>query len=824
MKRIATFAIAALAFLTSFAQTRVKGLVLDSATNEPEIYSVIRFYSSADMNTPVVYTTTDENGAFNMNIKDNGNYVMVFENLGRKTVNMPFTVAGENELDLGSIQVEDDAELLEAGKVVALQNLVKMDVDKISYKVEEDIDSKSSTLLDMLRKVPMVTVDGSDNITVNGSSNFQVLVDGKPNVMMSSNPSQVFKSMPASFAKSIEVVTNPGVKYDAEGVGGVLNITTNKAVTGGQSASLDGYNASVGVNVNNRGYTGRAFVSGQNGKLSYSANLNYMENTIDGNESWSMRQQLDAAGNVISTMESTSSSQMKSPSKMGSISLGYEIDELRLVSASVGLTQFASNNTSLNQTTINTLGNSFTYGSQTESIWDSNSITGSLDYQRSFKNNPDQILTLSYQFNSSPSVTDSKSIFDAGDSFLDFTDRYTDGSTNTLQNTLQLDYATRLSQALTMNTGVKYINRLNKSDQTLYLDNGGSWAADENGSMIYRHNNNIVAAYGEVSFAKNNLSGKAGVRYEHTLLGVEYKLGNGSDFSLDYGNLVPAASLQYNIGMNQNIGLTYNMRISRPGITYLNPYVDVSDPTAKKYGNSNLEPERAHNISLVYNYMSQKFIVNSTLRYTYSGNSISGYSFYDADGLLNTTYGNNTVKQNAGLSTMLMWNASSSTRLVLNGGLNYMDMGSSSLGLSNDGWSGNVMLNLQQTLPYDIRFSGNLIWSSANKTLDGSSSGMTMLMAGLTKTFLDDKLSVGVNYMGPATLSTTMEMESHSAGKDYINDSVNKINMGSVVLNVSYSFGNNSRANVKKTRKTIANEDVMDMSSEGQQMNSMMGM
>ena len=153
-----------------------------------------------------------------------------------------------------------------------------------------------------------------------------------------------------------------------------------------------------------------------------------------------------------------------------------------------------------------------------------------------------------------------------------------------------------------------------------------------------------------------------------------------------------------------------------------------------------------------------------------------------------------------------------------------MDMGSSSLGLSNDGWSGNVMLNLQQTLPYDIRFSGNLIWSSANQTLDGSSSGMTMLMAGLTKTFLDDKLSVGVNYMGPATLSTTMEMESHSAGKDYINDSVNKINMGSVVLNVSYSFGNNSRANVKKTRKTIANEDVMDMSSEGQQMNSMMGM
>ena len=108
--------------------------------------------------------------------------------------------------------------------VVASKPLVKMETDKMTYNVQQDADAKASTVLDMLRKVPMVTVDGQDNITVNGSSSFKVYVDGKPNPMFSANPSQIFKAMPATMVKNIEVITNPGAKYDAEGTGGVLNI------------------------------------------------------------------------------------------------------------------------------------------------------------------------------------------------------------------------------------------------------------------------------------------------------------------------------------------------------------------------------------------------------------------------------------------------------------------------------------------------------------------------------------------------------------------------------------------------------------------------
>ena len=120
---------------------------------------------------------------------------------------------------------------LDGVTVTRMRRLVKADADKLSYDVKNDEDAKASTVLDMLRKVPMVSVDGEDNITVNGSSSFKVYVDGKPNMMMSSAPSQVFKSMPASMVKSIEVVTNPGAKYDAEGGAGWVLALISTATT-----------------------------------------------------------------------------------------------------------------------------------------------------------------------------------------------------------------------------------------------------------------------------------------------------------------------------------------------------------------------------------------------------------------------------------------------------------------------------------------------------------------------------------------------------------------------------------------------------------------
>ena len=132
-----------------------------------------------------------------------------------------------NTADSLKLQAIHDSLDLQGVEVVAQKPIVRMTTDKMTYNVQQDADAKTMTLLDMLRKVPMVTVDGQDNVTVKGSASFKVYVDGKPNQMMSANPSMIFKAYPASAIQKIEVITNPGAKYDAEGVAGVLNIITN---------------------------------------------------------------------------------------------------------------------------------------------------------------------------------------------------------------------------------------------------------------------------------------------------------------------------------------------------------------------------------------------------------------------------------------------------------------------------------------------------------------------------------------------------------------------------------------------------------------------
>ena len=107
----------------------------------------------------------------------------------------------------------------------------------------------------MLRKVPMVTVDGDDNIQLKGNSNFKIYMNGRPSGLLSSNPSTVLKSLPASNIKDIEVITDPGARYDAEGVSGIINIIMVRRV-------LDGYTGTVSAEVTtNEAYGGGTFVS-----------------------------------------------------------------------------------------------------------------------------------------------------------------------------------------------------------------------------------------------------------------------------------------------------------------------------------------------------------------------------------------------------------------------------------------------------------------------------------------------------------------------------------------------------------------------------------
>ena len=202
-------------------KTTVTGVLMDKTLNEGEPFATVRVFKADKQDKPVAMFLTDENGKFSQQLKGKGRFDMVFSSVGKEELRQTIELGKETYVDLGTIYIKDSETMLKGVEIVAQKPLVKMEVDKMTYKVSEDEDSKSYTVLDMLRKVPMVTVDGQDNITVNGSSSFKVYVDGMPNVMFSSNPSMIFKSMPASVVKSIEVMTNPGAKYDAEGAAGI---------------------------------------------------------------------------------------------------------------------------------------------------------------------------------------------------------------------------------------------------------------------------------------------------------------------------------------------------------------------------------------------------------------------------------------------------------------------------------------------------------------------------------------------------------------------------------------------------------------------------
>ena len=192
----------------------VKGVLVDSLTHEGEPYATIRIFTPNDTQKAVYAAVTQTNGKFNEKLKAPGKYIIHFSSVGKTTVIRDFSVTEAQPVaDLGTLLIAESAEMLKGVEVVAQKPLVKAEIDKVTYSVEDDPDSKTNSTLEMLRKVPFVTIDGEDNIQVNGSSNFKVHVNGKPNSMMSNNPKEVLKSLPANSVKSIEVITDPGAKY-----------------------------------------------------------------------------------------------------------------------------------------------------------------------------------------------------------------------------------------------------------------------------------------------------------------------------------------------------------------------------------------------------------------------------------------------------------------------------------------------------------------------------------------------------------------------------------------------------------------------------------
>lgn len=808
---------------------QIKGVLLDSLTQEGEPYATIKIVKKEAPAKALKMLVTDMKGKFQEKVPGTGNFVMTISSIGRNTIVKDFTVkAGEKLVDFGTLYITDASNELGQVEVVAQKPLVKADIDKIEYNVQDDPDSKSNSVLEMLRKVPLVTVDGEDNIKVNGSSSFKVYVNGKPNNMMSNNPTEVLKSMPANSIKHIEVITNPGPKYDAEGVGGILNIVT-------VGSGLEGYTATFSGNVSNMGAGGGLFGTVKSGKLTVSARYNYNYNDRPRSYSGGNRRTVGDITEGSSDLDYDGSSKGHGNFQSGSMEASYEIDTLRLVSMSFGLWGGGNNSTSINNTLATAPGTSnelyrYVSDGRSKSSW--YSIDGGVDYQRMF-HVKDRMFTLSYKINTSPQTSDSYSTYNdmhAATDWEDFLKRLydlnNDGSQNTTEHTFQADYTTPIGKIHTLEAGAKYILRDNSSEDDRYerqIGTTGDYVLDEEHSSHYKHQNDILAAYMGYGLRVKKISGRLGVRYEHTKQEVKYLLGRGDDFNKNFDDVVPSASIGYKLTDMSNLRFGYNMRIYRPGIWYLNPYLNDSNPTNISQGNSHLDSEKSHSFNLSYSNFTQKFNINLSARYSFTNNSIEQVTEQvkdtEIEGLQNptgkevlySTYQNIGKSRNASLSGYVNWNATSNTRIYANlyGNYTYMEGAN---GLKNDGWNLFAYGGAQQSLPHDWRISLNIYGQTPWIMLQGKGSSFFDYGLSVNKSFLNKRLTLSAfasNFFKKYT-SPTSSIE----GVGFTQDSWNRYTRQRFGVSVSYRIGE-LKASVKKAARTISNDDVKSGGGEG---------
>lgn len=800
----------------------ITGVVADSVTHEGESYATLTIARADSAAKPVKQALTDIKGRFSISSSGTGSYLLMVRSMGRKPMQRAYTVdATTRTIDLGTLLLQDGGNQLETVEVVAYKPLVKADIDKIAYSVEDDPEANTNTVIEMLKKVPMVTVDGQDNIRVNGNSSFKIYVNGKPNNMMTKNPKEVLKSMPASSIKKIEVITNPGPKYDAEGVGGILNIVT-------EGKGPEGYNATFSGRANNSSYGGGLYATVKQGKLTMSVNYNASSNHSPKGYTYSDRSQIGTDGTVTSSTVADGYTKGHSQWQGGDVEASYEIDTLRLITGSFSLSKFTSKRDALNTafSTVPATGQRL-YGyrspSHSKENWDD--YSASLDYQRSFSVK-DRLLTLSYRLESSPSTSDSRYLYtdrEAADDWQTFIDRMRDqrmdGDENTMEHTFQIDYTTPFAKHHTWEAGVKYILRRNKSDNDRY--NLGTGDKDEtydsDNSSHYRHHNDILAAYTGYGLTLDKWSARLGLRYEHTLQKVEYLLGRGTNFHKNFDDLVPSARLGYKFSDATNLSLGYKMRINRPGIWYLNPYLDDRIPDAISQGNPNLDTEKSHAVDLQFSSYNSKLTYTLTGTYRFVNNSIESVDRLvndrDIAGLPNPTgkdviyssYANIGHIQYAGLMAYANWTPITNTRITLNGSVGYSHM-SDGQSLRNHGWCTNIDASLQQTFAKTWIFNASYYVQTPQPTLQGKDARYQWYNFSLSKSFMDKRLTLTAYIINPFG-KRYFCYRSETVADNFRTTASSSWCQLYYGVSVRFRIGK-LKASVKHTERTVENNDV----------------
>jgi len=802
---------------------RIIGVAKDLKTGEPVSYATAALYKSGT-DTNIAGGVADDEGKFFIAGFEPGSYDLKITFLGfeTKVIKDIKVTSPTGDINLGNIEMTDEGVALEEVTVQGQRELIEERVDRTIYKAENDKTTAGGDATDVLRRVPMLSVDFDGNVSMRGSSNIQVLIDNRPSAITASSIADALRQIPADEIKAVEVITSPSARFDAEGTSGVINIITKKNNFQGMTLNV---NSGFGLRGSNLSLNGAArkgkfgFSLGGFGRAGYNINGRFENEQLLNNPNSSTSKILQSADTERRDL-------------FGRYNFGvdYEINKFNFLTGSVNFGVRNSNSNQNDFLTRNFLNDQLirTALRNTDVVDESNSIDVSVNYTKTFekKGKEFSLLTLYSRNNRENSFVNS--LFE--DDLQTINSRLrNDNPSRNEEFTAQVDFVNPIGDEgkSILEYGAKNILRKAYSDFAYFQADGADGEYVENlnpnFSNEFSYDQNVTAGYGSYTFSLlKNYTLKTGLRYEYTTINADFKTETVVNIP-SYGTLVPSINASRKMKNGNLIKAAYNRRISRPSLRFLNPNIEASNPLQISQGNPTLDPELTDNYEVGYSTFIKGTVINFTSFYRNTTGSIQSVRTIRDDGIIFTTFENIGREQAIGGS--VFFNINASNKLSFNGGFDtyysILDNGLSDplLAAQNEGFviSGRMFGNY--TLPKNWQLQLFTFARGRRVELQGSSGGFAAYGLSLNKQFAEKRGSIG--FGAENFLAKEFIIRNEIITPSIVQNSTSAIRNMNFKVNFSYRIGKLSMDQGRpRKRKSVNNDDLKEGAPSGTENNN----
>lgn len=775
----------------------ISGNIIDSVSTFPIEFAIVELLS-AKSDKQVDGTITEEDGSFKLKNVKTGKYKLKVSFLGytEKIVNAIDLTLSAPDKKIGNVLLNPSSFMLDDIQIVDQRSLVESKIDKIVYNVSKDPTLTGGDATDVLRKVPMLTVDMEGNVSLRGSEKVKILLNGKPSGLFADDVGEALQMFPADEIKKVEVLTSPGAKYDGEGSAGIINIVTKKGIIKGIKGSVRSFFGDKMESLHGSLAVGK-------GRFGINTRIGARYKLPAISTNYKIREQYD---DVLGTsiLEQNGETDVSRMGLGGVLGVFYDFNAYNSINSNVRIRGHQhSNEGSMNVSSYNnTIGTSSAYKRTTENKSLRSTYNWTTDFTKKFKSNKYKKLVIATQLEGNFSTKNNTQLYDFSPNIEN-----NDNIGINREITLQLDYVHPLSENVKMEVGAKSILRNINSDfsRVYNLKETGVDSTDNYNTDVFHYNQNVYAGYlSSTTQLPNNWGVIAGIRFEKTYIEGDFD-NFESKFSNDYNNWFPSITISKRFKDFSNIKFSYNQRIHRPSLRYINPFIDNSDPKDIVFGNPSVSPEHTEQFELGYSKFMKGSTINLSAYFRNTDDVIESFLYVDTFGISNTTY------LNIGKTNYYGFNVFTSVKLLkileLRGNFDinkyFIEGTVDTENLQNDGITYNGFLSSTITVFKDWKAEIWGFFRSPRYTLQGQNPSFSMYSFGVQKEVFNKKGRIGLRIVEPfhATKNFVTELE----GDNFYQKGVSSIPFRSIGLTFSMNFG---KLDFKERKSFIRNDDL----------------